>query len=112
LASCDGGTGRRAALRGPEFFKNSHQAASPTSSDPKNSIKSSSGPPAAAVPPLGLPAAGALLEAGGVCGVAGGVCPNATAANAALSAKHALAAVKRDSTQAAGPEFAALSAKS
>jgi hypothetical protein len=45
FASCGGGAGGGFPARGGAFFKNSHQAASPTSSAPKNSMKSSSGAP-------------------------------------------------------------------
>jgi hypothetical protein len=43
FASCGGVAGGGFSPRGGAFFKNSHQAASPTSSAPKNSMKSSSG---------------------------------------------------------------------
>ena len=62
--------------RGGAFFKNSHQAASPTSSAPKNSMKSSSGAGAACdgdcVAPDGdcVPCEGACCAAGGGAAIA------------------------------------------
>ncbi len=67
FASCGGGAGG-SLPRGGALFKNSHQAASPTSSDPRNSRKPSSGGGAGAGVDTG--GAGAGVGAGAVGGAA------------------------------------------
>jgi hypothetical protein len=84
FASRGGGTGGW-PLRGAEFFKISHKAASPTSSAPKNSMNSSFGVPPGAVPP-GVAPPGAVVAAGVCGGVPAGGCPaNAIAPKAAIN---------------------------
>ena len=63
LASC-GSLAEAFFPNGGAFFKNSHHAASPTSSEPKNSRKLSSGAPAAGEPAGGVAAAGCVPPAG------------------------------------------------
>jgi hypothetical protein len=73
FASCGGGAGGGFPARGGAFFKNSHQAASPTSSAPKNSMKSSSGAPCGdCVAPGGdcVPGEGDCCAAGGGAAIA------------------------------------------
>jgi hypothetical protein len=71
FASCGGVAGGGFSPRGGAFFKNSHQAVSPTSSAPKNSIKSSSGALCAgdcfAPGGGGVPGEGACCAPGGCC---------------------------------------------
>jgi hypothetical protein len=76
-------------------------------------MNSSLGVLAAGVATPGVPTPGAVVVTGDCGGDPGGGGPaNATAAKAALNANQYRDTINRISTYAAGPEFAALSAKS
>jgi len=77
FASC-GGVAGGGLPRDGAFFKNSHQAASPTSSAPKNSMKSSSG----------APCDGDCVAPGGDCVTGGADCCAPGGGGSAVAAAH------------------------